>query len=136
MSADLSILDKSVILRMKFCVFAGYSVLTYANDSLTYCLPDGIKKSIGYGKLFHDWVVQVLMKMHKKYTRFYRFLLITPVSIESSQFRSIWMTFNHLKTNSTKFAQCRLKIRKCIEFFYFQSLMQHSLWYDISILKF
>ena len=35
-NADISILDKSVILELPFCVFAGYSVLIYANDSLTY----------------------------------------------------------------------------------------------------
>ena len=28
-NADISILDKSVILGLPFCVFAGYSVLTY-----------------------------------------------------------------------------------------------------------
>ena len=61
-------------------------MLTYAIDSLTYWLPDRIKQSTGFGKLFHDWVCQVLLKMHKKYTRFYIFLLFTPVSIGSSQF--------------------------------------------------
>ena len=35
------------------------------------------------------------------------------------------MTFNHLKTNSTKLARYRLKILKVIEFCDFQSLMQH-----------
>ena len=34
-NADISILDKSVILKLPFCVFTGHSVLTYANDSLT-----------------------------------------------------------------------------------------------------
>ena len=34
---------KSVILGLSFCVFAGYGVLTYANDSLTYWLPDTTK---------------------------------------------------------------------------------------------
>ena len=37
----------------------------------------------------------------------------------------MWMTFNHRKTYCTKLAHFRLKIRKVIEFFYFQSLMQH-----------
>ena len=32
-------------------------------------------------------------------------------------FWSMWMTFNHLKTNSTKFVHYRLKIRNIIEFF-------------------
>ena len=41
--ADISILDKSVILGLPLCVFAGYSVLTYASDSLTYWLSDRIK---------------------------------------------------------------------------------------------
>ena len=35
-NVDINILDKSIILGLPFCVFAGYSVLTYANDSLTY----------------------------------------------------------------------------------------------------
>ena len=63
--------------------------------------------------------VKVLLKMHKKYTPFDRFLLITLVSIESSQFWSVWIMFNHPKTNSTKFAHYRLKIRKVVEFFTF-----------------
>ena len=46
-------------------------MLAYAKDSLTYCLPDGIKQSIGFGKFFHDWVCQVPLKMHKKRARFY-----------------------------------------------------------------
>ena len=37
------------------------------------------------------------------------------------------MTFNHLKTYSTKLAHYRLKIRNVIEYSDFQSLMQHSL---------
>ena len=35
---NISILDKSEILALAFCIFAGYSVLPYANDSLTYWL--------------------------------------------------------------------------------------------------
>ena len=54
-NADISILDKSVILGLPCCVFAGYIVLTYANDSLTHCLPDRIK-TIRFGKRFHDCV--------------------------------------------------------------------------------
>ena len=38
------------------------------------------------------------------------------------------MTLNHLKTDSTKLAHYRLKIWKVIEFFDFQSLMQHPLF--------
>ena len=40
-------------------------MLTYANDSLTYQLPDIIKKSAGLRKIFHVWVCHVLQKMHK-----------------------------------------------------------------------
>ena len=40
------------------------------------------------------------------------------------------MTLNHLKTNSTKLEHYRLKIRKGIEFFDFQSLMKHTLWHQ------
>ena len=42
-NADISTLDKSIILGLPFCVVAGYSVLTYTNDFLTYWLPDVIK---------------------------------------------------------------------------------------------
>ena len=73
--------------------------------------------------------------MHKKYTRFYGILLFIPLSIDNSQFESMWMTFNHLKTNSTKFAYSRLNIRKVIEFFDFQSLMQHPLCSSDYVLK-
>ena len=59
-------------------------------------------------------------------------MLFTLISIESSQILSMWMTCNHLKTNSTKFAHYLLKTRKVIEFFYFQSLMQHSLSHRFS----
>ena len=46
------------------------------------------------------------------------------------------MTFNDLKTNCTRFANYRLKTRKVIELFNFQSLLQHSLsrnsmFYDV-----
>ena len=36
--------------------------------------------------------------------------------------------FNHLKTNSTKLAHYILKIQNVIEYFDFQSLMQHPLY--------
>ena len=68
--------------------------------------------------------------MHKKCTRFYRFLLFSPVSIENSHFWCMWMMLNHMKTNSTKLAHHRLKIRKVIEFFQFQSLTQHPLFWS------
>ena len=76
-----------MILGLSFCVFAGCNVLTYTLDSLTYWLPDRIKnpQSIGFGKLFHHWVSEVLLKMHKKCIRFYIFLLFSIVSIESFQ---------------------------------------------------
>ena len=61
----ISILDKSVILRLLFCVFGVYSVLTYAYDYLNYWLPDRIKTINWIWKGFHDWVCQVLLKMHK-----------------------------------------------------------------------
>ena len=79
-NAGISILDMSLIPGLPFCIFAGYSVLTYASDSLTYWLPDRIK--VGFGKLFHDWVWQVLLKIDKKYTRLYRFLLFIPFQLK------------------------------------------------------
>ena len=39
----------------------------------------------------------------------------------------MWMTLNYLKTNSTKLAHYRLKVQKVIEFFDFQSSVQHPL---------
>ena len=62
-------------------------MLTYTIDSLTYWLLDRIKKrqSIGFGKLFHHCVSEVLLKIHEKYTRYYIFLLFSIVSIESSE---------------------------------------------------
>ena len=35
MNADISILDRSMILGLPFCVFAGYSVLIYAITEVT-----------------------------------------------------------------------------------------------------
>ena len=45
------------------------------------CLRDKII-TVGFEKLFLDWVCQVLVEMHKKYTRFYRFLLISPSQLK------------------------------------------------------
>ena len=71
-NADISILDRSGIPQLLLCVFAGYSVLTYPNDQIEQ------KQSVGFGKLFHDWACQVLLKVHRKYTRFYRFFRFPP----------------------------------------------------------
>ena len=60
---------------------------------------------------------------------------IYPVSIKNSQFRNMSMTFNPIKTNSIMFAQYRLKIRKIIELFDFQSLMQHPLLANFEFLE-
>ena len=109
---------------MPFCVFVGHSVLTYANDSLTYWLPDRIKTINWLWKAFSWLGMSSSTENAQKYAGFYRFLL----PIRSSQFWSMWMTFNHLKTNSIKFAHYRLKIRKVIELYDFQSLMQHPLY--------
>ena len=43
---------------------------------------------IGFEKLFRDWVCQVLLKMFKKYTRFYRFLLIPPSQLKVLNFEA------------------------------------------------
>ena len=64
--ADISILDKSVIFRLPFCVFPWHSVPIYANGSLTYWLPDRIKTISWLWKAFHNWVCQLLLEMHKK----------------------------------------------------------------------
>ena len=57
-------------------------MLTYANASQTYWLPDRIKQSVGFGKCFMDWVYQVQVKMHK-HTCFCRFLQHSPHEIIS-----------------------------------------------------
>ena len=67
----------------------------------------------------------------KRYTRFYRSLLFTPISIESSQFWRIWMTFNHLKTNFTKLADYRLEFDKLFFFYFFFCFFFSSPWCNI-----
>ena len=119
-------MDKSEILGLPFCVFAGYSVLNYANGSLTYWLPDRIKQSIGFGKLFRDWVCQVLLELHKNILDFTDFCYLPPSQLKVLNFETCEY-FDHLKTNCIKFAHYRLKIRKVIEFFDFQSLEQDPL---------
>ena len=58
------------------------SQLTYNSDlSAT-----GLNQAINWLGFFMAGYVKVLLKMHKKYTTFHRFLLITLVLIESSQF--------------------------------------------------
>ena len=42
--------------------------------------------------------------MHKKICNILQIFAITSVSIENSQFLSVWMTFVHLNTNCKKFA--------------------------------
>ena len=39
------------------------SQLTYPYNFLTYQLPDRIKQSIGFGKLFHSWVCEGYIKV-------------------------------------------------------------------------
>ena len=96
------------------CVLAGYAVPICANDSLTYWLPDRIKTVSWVWKAFHDWVSQILLKMHKRYSRFYRFLPVTPFSIENSQF--LKHPFNHLKINCTKLLTADLKFENLLSF--------------------
>ena len=45
-NADITILNKSVIIGLPFCVFEVYSVLTYTNDSLTYRLMTTSEQSL------------------------------------------------------------------------------------------
>ena len=99
MNADISILEKSVILRLPFCVFVGYSVLTYANDALTYWLPDRTNNPLDLESFFVTGYVEYYLKC-TKVCKIFRLLLFTAVSIESSQFLSMWMTSNHLRINS------------------------------------
>ena len=54
---------------------------------------------------------------------FTEFCYLPPSQLKVLNFEACGCTFNHLKTNSTKFY--RLKIPKDIEYFDFQSLMQH-----------
>ena len=55
-------------------------MLTYANNSLTYW--QNKNNHLALESFFMTGNVIVLLKMHKKYTRFYGSLLFTPVSIE------------------------------------------------------
>ena len=49
--ADTNILDKSAILGLPLCAFAGCSVLTY-DMIVTYCLPDGLNYLLALESFF------------------------------------------------------------------------------------
>ena len=117
------ILDKSVILRLPFCVSVGYSVLTYVNDSLTYWLPDRIKTINWIWKAF-SWLGMLSTTGNtQKIFKILQIFVIYPFSIESSQVLNMWMTFSSPKTNCTKFTHHRLKIRKVIELIFLLSVL-------------
>ena len=78
-NADIRILDKSLIIGLSFCVFVGYSVRTYANDSLTYWLLDKIMTITWRWKTFFmTRYVKYNWKFTNKCTRFHRFFGIYP----------------------------------------------------------
>ena len=80
MNADIIILDKFIIVGLPFCVFTGYSVLPYANNSLTYWPPDRIKTVNWLWKaFFYDLICQVLLKVHKSMLHFTDFCYLPPV---------------------------------------------------------
>ena len=125
----------------KLCVFEkcntlfirwGYTLgcdraLTYAYNSLTYQLPDRMKQSIGFGKLFHGWACEGTTENAPKVQYISHVFANYPILNWKFQFLSVWITFDHLKTASARFTHHRLKIWQVIEYFYFQSLMQHLL---------
>ena len=62
-------------------------MLPYANNSDLLATRQNKNNQLhGFGKLFHDLICQVLLKVSQKYATFYRILLFTSISIESSQF--------------------------------------------------
>ena len=69
------------------------------------------------------------VKYYKNTLDFTNFFHLPPSLLKILNFeaRGWHLNFNFLKTNYTKFAHYRLKIRKFIEFFDFQSLVQHPL---------
>ena len=73
-------------------------MLTYANESLTYWLPDRMKIFNWFWKVFHDWVCQRLLKMHKSILDFTDFLSV------SGESRTKWhisgRTFSNIFLNS------------------------------------
>ena len=87
------------------------SQLTYAHNSLTYQLLDTMKQSVGFGKLYHRWVCEGTAENAQE---------VYYVSQIFTDYPSLNWKFSILK-------RYRLKIRKVIEFFYFQSLMHHLL---------
>ena len=67
-NADVNILDKCMILGLPFCVFASYSTLTYANDSMTYWLPDRIKNNqLALEGFFTTWMSSTPENAQKVY---------------------------------------------------------------------
>ena len=86
-NADISILDRSIILAAAILCLRRVpcaNLRRWFSDLLA----TGQNKNdqISSEKVFHDLVCEVPLEMHKKYTRFYRFLLFTLFSIKSSQF--------------------------------------------------
>ena len=61
-------------------------MLTYANDALTSWLLDRVKTIIGFGKLFHDCVCQVLLKMHKSVLDFTDVCYLPPSQLKVLNF--------------------------------------------------
>ena len=59
-------------------------MLTYANDSLTYWLPDKLKTINSFGKHFHDWVCHVLLKMYKSMLDFTDFAIYPCLNLKLS----------------------------------------------------
>ena len=120
MNADISILDKSVIPGLPFCVFAGRGMLTYANDSLTCWLSDRIKIINWLWKAF-SWlgISNTTENAQKSILDFTDFCYLPPFQSKVVNFFSMWMTFNHLKTNSTKLAHYRLKFERLLSFLTF-----------------
>ena len=88
-NADIIILDKFVILWLPFCVFTGYSVLPYANNSDLLATRQNKNNQLhGFGKLFHDLICQVLLKVHKSMLHFTDFCYLPPSQLKVLNFEA------------------------------------------------
>ena len=96
---------------MPFCVFAGYSVLTHANDSLTYLLLDRMKTIIG--KEMHYCYAEEVKKFPMNSSEFSK-----PIAIQHiSSSRHAKPLIYEAKENNTKTPESAIFCKNAHKFF-------------------
>ena len=106
--------------------FSGFRWVLNSKDRMFHQGPNRIETINWRWKAFSLLGMSSTTENAQKVHYILQIFSIYPVSIESSQFWSMWMTFNHLKSNSTKFAHYKLKIGKSL-----LSFLTFSPWYNI-----